>query len=165
MKSLNLLFVLFACPFLMFGQLKADSNGDTYASKNIYIGNTSNEHYPNTTSNNFGVTEVSCFYNAISPAPTILTPFERPYDYNSCEHKSVKSTLRSNAAKLSLAAQTCVNNFSNLTVTSNTTVTGCSTLTVNNVTVNSSAKLTIISGGEVILTEFEVKSGAQLDLH
>lgn len=42
MRRLNLLVILFACPILTFGQLKVNSTGDTYATKNIYIGTSSN---------------------------------------------------------------------------------------------------------------------------
>ena len=47
----------------------------------------------------------------------------------------------------------------NQTVTANTTITGCSTLSVQNVTVTNNAKLTIISGGDVTFTNFEIISG------
>ena len=66
-----------------------------------------------------------------------------------------------------LAAQgnpPCVSDFSNRIVSTNTTVIGCSTLTVNNVTVANGIKLTIISGGEVTFTNFEVEAGAQFEV-
>ena len=50
MKRLNLLVILFACPIMMFGQLKVNPSGDTYAGKNIFIGNSSN--FLGTTANN-----------------------------------------------------------------------------------------------------------------
>jgi hypothetical protein len=56
---------------------------------------------------------------------------------------------------------TCISTFANQTVTTNTTITGCSTLTVQDVTVTNGAKLTIISGGNVTLTNFEVVPGSQ----
>ena len=42
MKRVNLFLFLFLSPMLVFGQLKVQSNGDTYASMNIFIGNSSN---------------------------------------------------------------------------------------------------------------------------
>ena len=60
----------------------------------------------------------------------------------------------------------CISNFSNQTVTTNTTITGCSTFTIQNVTISNNAKLTIISGGEVILNNnFEVSLGSQLEIY
>lgn len=69
------------------------------------------------------------------------------------------------AAVQAASGVSCVSNFSNQTVTSNTTITGCSTLTVQNVTVTNNAKFTIISGGEVTFSDFEVVAGSELDLY
>ena len=69
-------------------------------------------------------------------------------------------------AAVQAAAATCVNSFTNQTVTTNTAITGCSTLTIQNVTVTNNAKLSIISGGEVILnSNFEVSLGSQLEIY
>ena len=58
----------------------------------------------------------------------------------------------------------CTSNFSNRTVSINTTITGCSTLVVHNVTVNNNSKLTIISGGDVTFTEFNLVAGSELEI-
>ncbi|MDR2928688.1 MAG: S8 family serine peptidase [Cytophagaceae bacterium] len=69
-------------------------------------------------------------------------------------------------AAVQAAASTggCVSSFSNQTVTANTTIYGCSTLTVQNVTVAAGAKLTIVSGGDVTFSNFEVAPGGEFDL-
>jgi len=58
----------------------------------------------------------------------------------------------------------CISAFSNQNVTKDRTIRGCGTLLVQNVTVSNNAKLTIISGGDVIFENFEVELGAELDL-
>jgi hypothetical protein len=64
-----------------------------------------------------------------------------------------------------MAANPCVNSYTNQTVTSNTTVIGCNDLTVQNVTVSNNAKLTLEAPGSVtIYGTFEVQSGASLDV-
>ena len=74
---------------------------------------------------------------------------------------------RLNAYSAVQKAMACVNSFTNQTVTTNTTISACSTtLTIQNVTVTNNAKLSIISGGEVILnSNFEVSLGSQLEIY
>jgi subtilisin family serine protease len=70
-----------------------------------------------------------------------------------------------NAYAAVMAANPCVNSYTNQTVTSNTTVVGCNDLTVQNVTVSNNAKLTLEAPGTVTINgTFEIQSGASLDV-
>ena len=63
--------------------------------------------------------------------------------------------------------QTCTTTLSNTSITSNTTIYACLSVTntFQNVTVLNGAKLTVISNGsEVILSNFEVVAGSQLEI-
>ena len=84
-KTKIMTLFLFICPMVTFGQLRVTSNGDTYASRNIFIGNFSN--FLGTNNNNTPI--VFRVNNVLAGNTGRLGASNISFGYNSLSHSSL----------------------------------------------------------------------------